>query len=275
MSYKHPSQIYSLMKANQTTTQIADQLGCHTSAITRELGRNEGLRGHRPKQACEWALSRTQRCRNAREVGSWVLRKADCLLCLQWCPEQMASKLPVSHGALGLHVYADKAHDAKPYKNQRCHTQKRKRFIGGQDRRGQTPNRRPLSERPAHVEGRVHVGHWRGDTVIGANHKKAIETVVARKSGYTVIEKVANKTAGLVSVATVKRLQPLGLKIKVLTGDSGNGFFGHDKIDKALGSTSYFARPFISWKRGSNEDLSGMPSIVQPCCTSYLNTPAN
>ena len=263
MSYKHPSkiysyQIYSPMKANQATTQIADQLGRHASTITRELGRNEGLRGHRPKQACEWALSRSQCRRNAREIGPWVLRKAGFLLCLQWCPEQMASKLPVSHGTLGLHVYADKAHDAKPHKNQRCRTQKRKRFAGGQDCREQIPNRRLLSERPTQVEGYFHVGHWGGDTVIGANHKQAIETVMARKSGYTVIEKVANKTAGLVSAATVKRLQPLGSKVKTLTRDNGNGFFGHDKIDEALGSTSYFARHFISWKRGSNEDLNGL-----------------
>jgi len=263
MNYKHLSQIeryqiYSLMKANQTITQIADQLGRHKSTISRELGRNEGCRGYRPKQACELALNRSQGSRNAREVEPWVKREADVLLGLQWSPEQIAGKLPVSHETLYLHVYADKANGGKLWKNLRCQKQKRKRYAGGQDRRGQIPNRRPLSERPGHIEDRKQVGHWEGDTVIGANHKQAIVTVVERKSGYAVIAKVENKTADLVSAAIVNRLKPFGGKVKTLTFDNGKEFCGHGKIDEALGSTSYFARPFASWERGSNENFNGL-----------------
>jgi IS30 family transposase len=263
MNYKHLSQIeryqiYSLMKANQTITQIADQLGRHKSTISRELGRNEGCRGYRPKQACELALNRSQGSRNAREVEPWVKREANVLLGLQWSPEQIAGKLPVSHETLYLHVYADKANGGKLWKNLRCQKQKRKRYAGGQDRRGQIPNRRPLSERPGHIEDRKQVGHWEGDTVIGANHKQAIVTVVERKSGYAVIAKVENKTADLVSAAIVNRLKPFGAKVKTLTFDNGKEFCGHGKIDEALGSTSYFARPFASWERGSNENFNGL-----------------
>jgi IS30 family transposase len=263
MNYKHPSQIerhqlYSLMKANQTITQIAVQLGRHKSTISRELGRNEGCRGYRPKQACELALARSQGSRNARVVDPWVKRGADVLLGLQWSPEQIAGKLPVSHETLYLHVYADKANGGKLWKNLRCQKQKRKRYAGGQDRRGQIPNRRPLSERPGHIEDRKQVGHWEGDTVIGANHKQAIVTMVERKSGYAVIAKVENKTADLVSAAIVNRLKPFGAKVKTLTFDNGKEFCGHGKIDEALGSTSYFARPFASWERGSNENFNGL-----------------
>lgn len=263
MNYKHLSQIeryqiYSLMKANQSITQIADQLGRHKSTISRELGRNEGCRGYRPKQACELALNRSQGSRNAREVEPWVKREADVLLGLQWSPEQIAGKLPVSHETLYLHVYADKANGGKLWKNLRCQKQKRKRYAGGQDRRGQIPNRRPLSERPGHIEDRKQVGHWEGDTVIEANHKQAIVTVVERKSGYAVIAKVENKTADLVSAAIVNRLKLFGKKVKTLTFDNGKEFCGHGKIDEALGSTSYFARPFASWERGSNENFNGL-----------------
>lgn len=263
MNYKHLSQIeryqiYSLMKANQSITQIADQLGRHKSTISRELGRNEGRRGYRPKQACELALSRSQGSRNAREVEPWVKREADVLLDLQWSPEQIAGKLPVSHETLYMHVYADKAKGGKLWKNLRCQKQKKKRYASGQDRRGQIPNRRPLNERPGYVEDRKHVGHWEGDTVIGANHKQAIVTMVERKSGYAVIAKVANKTADLVSAAIVRRLKPFGTKVKTLTFDNGKEFCGHAKIDEALGSTSYFARPFASWERGSNENFNGL-----------------
>jgi IS30 family transposase len=56
------------------------------------------------------------------------------------------------------------------------------------------------------------VGHWEGGTVIGVNLMQAIVAVVDRKSGCAVIEKVADKTADLFSVAIVKRLKPFGAK---------------------------------------------------------------
>ena len=102
------------------------------------------------------------------------------------------------------------------------------------------------------------MGHREGDTVIGANHKQAIVTVVERKSGCAVIEKVANKKADLFSAAIVKRLKPFGAKVKTLLYDKGKEFCGHVKIDEALGSTSYFARPFASLERGSNENFNGL-----------------
>ena len=111
--------------------------------------------------------------------------------------------------------------------------------------------RRPLSERPAHIEGRKQVGHWECDTVIGANHKQAIVTVVERKSGYAVMAKVSNKTVDLVSQAIIKALTPFEARVKTLTYDNGKEFSGHTTIDEALGITGYFTRPFASWQRGS------------------------
>ena len=107
------------------------------SAISRELGRNEGCRGYLPNQACELALVRSQGSRNAREVKPRVICQADVLLGLQWSPEQIAGKLPVSHETLYLHVYTGKANGGKLWKNLRCQKQKRKRYAAGQDRRGQ------------------------------------------------------------------------------------------------------------------------------------------
>lgn len=263
MNYKHLSQteryqIYSLMKARHTITEIAQLLGRNKSTISRELRRNAGDRGYRPTQACEVALKRSESCRNASTIAPWVKEQADALLRLQWSPEQIAGKLPVSHETLYQHVYAEKKNGGNLWKNLRCQKQKRKRYASGRDRRGQIPNRRPLSERPAHIEDRKQIGHWECDTVIGANHKQAIVTVVERKSGYAVIAKVSNKTADLVGAAIITMLKPFEAKVKTLTYDNGKEFCGHAKIDEALGSTGYFARPFASWERGSNENFNGL-----------------
>ena len=94
--------------------------------------------------------------------------------------------------------------------------------------------------------------------MIGANHKQAIVTVVGRRSGYAVIAQVENKTADQVGAAIVDRLNQFGTKVKTLTFDNGKVFCGHGKIDEALGSTSYFARPFASLERGSNENFNGL-----------------
>ena len=263
MNYKHLSQIeryqiYSLMKAQHSITEIAQLLGRHKSTISRELRRNAGFRGYRPKQACELAHSRSESSRNARTIAPWVKEQAKTLLALQWSPEQIAGKLPISHETLYQHVYAEKKLGGGLWKNLRCQKLKKKRYASGRDRRGQIPSRRPLSERPAYIESRKQIGHWECDTVIGAKHIGAIVTVVERKSGYAVIAKVSNKTADLVGSAIISMLKPFEARVKTLTYDNGKEFCAHARIDDALGSVGYFARPFASWERGSNENFNGL-----------------
>jgi IS30 family transposase len=259
------------MKAGHNITQIADLLSRSKSTISRELRRNAGSRGYRPKQACELSRQRAQGSRNAALVAPWVKAQATALLQLQWSPEQIAGSLPVSHETIYQYVYADKASGGKLWKNLRCQKQKRKRYAGGLDRRGQIPNRRPLSERPLHIEDRKQVGHWECDTVIGANHKQAIVTVVERKSGYAVMAKVSNKTSDLVGAAIIKVLKPFQARVKTLTYDNGKEFCGHVEIDQALGSTGYFARPFASWERGSNENFNGLLRQYVPKVRAMAN----
>jgi transposase, IS30 family len=112
--YKHLSreeryQIHSLLKANQSITEIARLLGRHRSTISRELERGCGKRGYRAEQACRKTSDRAQHSRNARRVDPKVWAKVDFYLGVQWSPEQIASQLKVSHESVYLHVYADKA----------------------------------------------------------------------------------------------------------------------------------------------------------------------
>ena len=139
MTYKHLSQaeryqIHALMKAGHDQSQIAKVLDRNKSTISRELSRNTGSRGYRPKQACEMSADRAQNSRNANTVPAWVNDQAQLLLQLQWSPEQIASKLPISHETVYQHVYADKAQGGTLWKNLRCQKQKRKRYAGGRDR---------------------------------------------------------------------------------------------------------------------------------------------
>ena len=261
--YKHLSreeryQIHSLLKAQQTISEIARLLGRHRSTISRELSRGRGQRGYRAEQACGKASERAQTSRNARRVDAKVWADVAFYLGLQWSPEQIAEKVAVSHECVYLHVYANKAAGGDLHKHLRSQKPRRKRRLCGRDRRGQIPNRRPISERPSHIEQRKQVGHWEGDTVIGAAHKQAIVTLVERKSGYAVLAKVNHKTADLVGRAIQAKLKPLRPRVKTLTVDNGKGFADHQTVDQTLGIQTYFADPYCSWQRGSNENTNGL-----------------
>lgn len=263
MTYHHLSheeryQISALLKAGLTPSQISVNLGRHKSTICREIKRNSGLRGYRPRQACLLAEDRSFHSRNARQIthADWSCVKT--YLKDQWSPEQIASEVAISHETIYRHVYADKASGGDLYKSLRCQRKRRKRYAGGRDRRGQILGRRPISERPKYIEERRQIGHWEGDTLIGKRHKHAIVSLVERKSGYAVLAKVENKTADLVSTAIIKRLKPIAKRVRTLTYDNGKEFADHAVIDKVLGSTAYFADPYSSWQRGSNENLNGL-----------------
>jgi IS30 family transposase len=209
------------MKDGKTQSQIAQLINRHKSTISRELARNTGLKGYRPKQACLLAEERSLGSRNATQITASDWGKAvDCLLA-QWSPVQIANQVGISHETIYRHVYADKAAGGSLYQQLRCQKKRKKRYASGRDRRGQIVGRRPISERPAHIETRSQIGHWEGDTVIGAAPKQAVVTLVERKSGYALIAKVSNKTSDLVSQAILTKLKPLAPLVKTLTFDNG------------------------------------------------------
>ena len=263
MKYNHLSQneryqIFALMKAGLNQTQVALTLGRSKSTISREIQRNSGLKGYRPKQASLKSEVRALGSRNAKKVSVDTLKSAFDLVRQEWSPEQIAGTMNISHETVYRHVYADKDCGGKLFMHLRSQKKRRKRYASGRQRRGQIPNRRSIHERPAVVDLRLEVGHWEGDTVIGARHKQAIVTLVERKSGYAKLFKVKNKTAELVSAAMIKSLKPFDGLVDTITLDNGKEFADHQRVDLELGSTIYFADPFASWQRGTNENNNGL-----------------
>jgi len=263
MKYNHLSQneryqIFALMKAGLNQTQVALTLGRSKSTISREIERNSGLKGYRPKQATLKSEVRALGSRNAKKVSVDTLKSAFDLVRQEWSPEQIAGTMNISHETVYRNVYADKDCGGKLFMHLRSQKKRRKRYASGRQRRGQIPNRRSIHERPAVVDLRLEVGHWEGDTVIGARHKQAIVTLVERKSGYAKLFKVSNKTAELVSAAMIESLKPFDGLVDTITLDNGKEFADHQRVDLELGSTIYFADPFASWQRGTNENFNGL-----------------
>ncbi|MDH5775784.1 MAG: IS30 family transposase, partial [Nitrospirota bacterium] len=115
-----------------------------------------------------------------------------------------------------------------------------------------------IDERPAVVTARERIGDWEGDTVIGKGHEGVLVKVVERVSKYTVLERVAHKTAAAVRQAVVQGLEPYKDQVHTITYDNGLEFSEHAGMAKELEAQIYFAHPYASWERGVNENTNGL-----------------
>jgi IS30 family transposase len=255
-------QIYGLMKEGHNQTQIAANLACHKSTISRELRRNRGLKGYRPYQADELAYDR--QCEAYRSRIAWqTWQQVEQLLRQDWSPQQIAGRLKleqqptISHECIYLYVYADKRRGGTLHRHLRSQKKQRKRY-SGYIRRGQIPNRTSIDKRPKIVASKGRFGDWEADTIIGARHKGGILSVVERKSKLTRLRKLATKAAAEMKDTSVALLGPLAARVHTITVDNGKEFCEHKQIAARLQARIYFAHPYASWERGLNENTNGL-----------------
>lgn len=266
MKYTHLTQderyqIAILAKAGHDRSDIARVMERHKSTISREMTRNRGARGYRPKQA--HARSKFRAAQNGPRVAAETWAIVAVKLAETWSPEQISGHLKVkgqatvSHEAIYQHIYADKRAGGTLHRALRCQKVRRKRY-GGRERRGTIPNQVSIDLRPAVVAERGRFGDWEGDLVIGAGQKQALVTLNERTSRYTLIAHVPKKTAQAVSDAMISMLTPFAACVHTLTTDNGKEFAQHERIAKQLGADFFFAHPYASWERGANENMNGL-----------------
>ena len=103
-------QIYALRKAGHSQKEIAEVLRRNPSTISRELGRNKGLKGYRPEQAHRLAQNRKKE-RDRTRIPESIWARVEQLLREDWSPEQISGWLTreegvsVSHERIYQHVY--------------------------------------------------------------------------------------------------------------------------------------------------------------------------
>ena len=263
-------QIYVLMQVQQTQNEIARMVGIHTSTVSRELRRNRGQRGYRPKQAHRLALSRRNKAKKSISEDIW--EQVEKLIGIEWSPEQISGRMTlqgersISHEWIYQHILRDKEYGGKLYKHLRCQRKRRKRY-GAYERRGNLPNRVWIDERPAEANQRARIGDWEADTIIGRRHHQAILTLVDRKSRFVLMGKLTTRSAEEVERQMVHLLSPW--KSHTLTSDNGKEFACHTRVAQSLGIKFFFAHPFSSWQRGTNENTNGLIRQYFPKKTDF------
>ena len=268
MDYTHLTQderyqIAILLKAGHLQSDIARLMNRSPSTISRELRRNRGQRGYRPKQAQVLSQARMRACESGQRVCADTWAFAQARLAELWSPEQISGQLKasgqpgISHETIYQRIYADKRAGGKLHRVLRCQKLRRKRY-GGRDRRGSIPNQVSIELRPAIVDSRKRFGDWEADLVIGANHRQALVTLNERKSRYSLIAQVPTKAADIVSDAMISLLKPYAACVHTLTTDNGKEFAEHERIARTLDASFFFAHPYASWERGANENMNGL-----------------
>ncbi len=255
-------QIAILRKAGLNQSRIAEHLGVHKSTISRELRRNRGRRGYRPRQTQRLADTRRNRCPNRIPQQTWI--RVELLLREDWSPQQIScwlarnEGLSVSHESIYRHVKEDKSSGGDLHTQLRFRKKRRKRY-GAPSRREHIKNRVCIDERPKIVDERSRMGDWEADTVLGSRKKdKVIVTLAERKSRYCMILVSEDKKASSVSRAILEAAVPMRKRFETVTCDNGKEFASHEELSSKLSAQWYFAHPYHSWERGSCENANGL-----------------
>lgn len=187
-----------------------------------------------------------------------------------WSPEQVAGRIKqkklgsISYETIYQFVYEQAGgEDLRPLLKRRHKARQQKGVRKWQ--RLPNPNKPSIEDRPRVVEARTRLGDWEGDLVVSRASKEALVTLVERKSGYLCVEKIPRKTVKETSAVMSRRLQGA----KTLTLDNGSENHGWKEIEENTGARVYFAHPYSSWERGTNENTNGLIRWYLPKKTNF------
>jgi len=288
MSYYHfkPEQrneLSALLRAGLKQDKIAELLGKSPSAISQELSRNKSSNktGYDAKIAKEktkerriMANQRFRKLENNEWLNNCVVRKIrQC-----WSPEQISGRLRVEYphdktkqigkDSIYKFIYNERKDLVKCL---RCRKGRYRRRYGTKIREKQREEmkKRRIDKRPAEVEKRDRIGDWEGDTIAGSD-KSCLLTHVERKSGILLADKLERGLAELAKQKTIERFKKIPKRKKyTITYDNGTEFSEHEMTGKKTGIDIYFAYPYHSWERGSNENANGLLRQFFPKKTSF------
>jgi len=257
---------------------IARKLGRSPSTISRELRRNAdpGSGGYWLDKAHSYAVARRRRSRRGTHFAAQDVQFVHELMEHKWSPQQISgrlSELGVLHiGTSTIYrwIKRDKARGGALWERTRRLSRRYRKGYRVPDRRGRLTGKRSIDERPLAVQQRLEFGHWEGDTVMGRDGRHCILTLVERKTLKLRIRKLPARQAVEVNKVMHQELGHKGdLVIKSLTLDNGTEFHGYAQLERRHGTKFYFAKPYHSWERGTNENTNGLIRQYLPKGTCF------
>ena len=248
-----------------TVAEIARLMARPRCTISRELARNSSRRDHvyRPYHAQdETNRRRTRSRRNSRfDAADWdlIIR----LLREGLSPDQISGRLrlegrlEISYASIYRFIRRDKNRGGTLFRFLRQPAKWRKRHAGA-EKRGRLTGKRHISERPASVELRQEIGHWEMDTIVSSLDRHCVVSLVERVTGCVLIGKLPSRSVAATNRRVLNLIRSHRHLFKTITVDNGTEFHGYREIERLTNTTFYFATPYHSWERGTNENTNGL-----------------
>lgn len=278
MPYKHFSRddrvkLAVLLRAGTKKKEIGRILNKDPVSIWREIKRGSVDGKYIPSVSRKEAKERKIHRKKKIENDAWLKKYIHKKLKLYWSPEQIAGRLRrkkiiICHETIYGYIIRHK--NLKKYL--RCQKGKYRRRHGTvpREKAREYAKKRWIGERPEIINNRERIGDWEGDTIIGLERTKRILTHVERKTGYLIADILPKVSAEIVSGKTIESLKKIPKrKRQSITYDNGTEFSSHEIIERETKATVYFANPYHSWERGTNENTNGLLRQFFPKRSSF------
>jgi IS30 family transposase len=288
MSYQHftpesRNQLSALLRARVRKKDIAKILNKDRTSVWRERKRNFNsvtIMNYNARVAKLLAHERRIEA-NARfrKIENNIGLEKEIIRGLKkyWSPEQIAGRLKKENCSLVVvgkdtiykFIYEQRPSLVKYLRHQKC-KYRRKRGTKIREKQREEAKKVRIDQRPKIVEQRERLDDWEGDTIVGGERTTAILTHVERKSGYLMADKLNEAKAKNVKEATVKKFNRLPQrKRQTITYDNGSEFAEYELTGRQTKTQIYFAYPYHSWERGTNENTNGLLRQFYPKKTPF------
>lgn len=259
--------------------EIGRRLDREHSTISREMKRNRfgdhyvALHAQHLSEERKSTAGKRTPLKN-KQTYSYVLEK----LGQGWSPEQIAGRIQqeqgkriLCHETIYQFVYARENKEDKLWEYLPRKQKHRRKQHGRSSQKVHIPNRVSIHLRPEKINQRKELGHWEGDTVEGLGRKDGIHTEVERVSRFLLAMKVSAITSEETARAQLHLFETLPQQARQSTTlDNGKENHLHTVLN-IIGMKTYFADPYSSWQRGTNENTNGLLRRYLPKKTSFQN----
>ena len=253
-----------MLQASHSFREIARTLGKNVSSLSRhinEYGGRDGYDGHEVRRRKR--MKRIAAMDSIRVIKGSILRFIKHELKDHKSPEQISGILAlkkVSVAASTIYRYLnERAPHLKHFLRSKKGKYRRRRGTKKREIQREQAKKRRIDERPKVVERRGRIGDFEGDTVIGRDKRVRIVTFVDRRTGYLIAFLLPKTNTKLLTSLALKSFRHIPkLKQKTITFDNGFEFADWESLEKKSGMTIYFAYPYHSWERGTNENTNGL-----------------
>lgn len=274
--------IEKFIKQGLSKTEIAKKLKRHKSTIGREINRWGPKKDYNCALADWWAIEERTKYKSKKlkenvKLRNFVLEH----LKKRWSPEQISIKLKnlypgdismnVSYESIYTYIYIQTRGELRKELISYLRQGKPKRYRKRSKKKGsRIVDGLCIDQRDPSVEERVIPGHWESDLIIGKEQGSCIGTIVERTTRFVIIVPLKARTAIEVRKAFARELKKLPQQVRLsLTHDNGLEMAQHKLFSKKTKMIVYFAHPYSSWERGTNENTNGLIRDFFPKNTDF------